>query len=63
MCVCVRACVRECVCVFNTVVGRQAEDCSQKRLKGNYNFEETENVYQGLLRLPGLKDGHVLVIG
>jgi hypothetical protein len=39
------------------------EDCEMGRLHGSYGNSETELVYEGLQLLPGLKNGHVLVIG
>ena len=37
--------------------------CANGSLAGNYGLDETMHVYQGLIRMSTLKNGHLLVIG
>lgn len=38
-------------------------NCSMRNLFGNYGFDETNHVFDGLLRMQTVRGGHVLVIG
>ena len=40
-----------------------ADDCGKGKLNGNYGISATRSVYEGLLKMPSLKGGHILVLG
>jgi len=40
-----------------------ADDCGKGKLNGNYGISATNSVYEGLLKMPSVKGGHILVMG